>query len=256
VTDHDDPAFSDADCAELYDVLNPWNSGRFRADAAFYDPLIRAAASVLDVGCGTGAALTAARAAGHAGRLVGIDPDAAALTRARRCEQVEWVEGRAVDVVRWPGAFELAVMTGNAFQCLIEDDEVRASLAAVYTALRPGGRFAFETRHPQARAWQDWPIGVTRAQLSDGRVLQVTYEIDAIIDDVVHVAEITAAPGIDGAPDRVLRVDRAPLRFLDVPGLNAFLEAAGFTIEQQHGGWDAAPLDGESTAIITIARRG
>ena len=81
-------------------------------------------------------------------------------------------------------------------------------------------------------------------------------EIDAIIDDVVHVAEITAAPGIDGAPDRVLRVDRAPLRFLDVPGLNAFLEAAGFTIEQQHGGWDAAPLDGESTAIITIARRG
>ena len=256
MTDQPDPVFSDADVAELYDELNPWNAGAFRADAAFYDPRILAAESVLDVGCGTGSALTAARAAGHAGRLVGIDPDLAALERARRCAEVEWVQGRAADVDRWPGAFELAVMTGNAFQCLIEDEDVRASLAAVRTALRPGGRFAFETRHPQARAWADWPDGVTRAQLPDGRVLQVTYQIDAIVDDVVYVAEITASPGADGAPARVLRVDRAPLRFLDVPRLNGFLADAGLAIEQQDGGWDGQALSPESSLIVTVARRG
>ncbi|WP_211244087.1 class I SAM-dependent DNA methyltransferase [Actinospica robiniae] len=255
MTEPTDSVFSDADVAELYDVLNPWNSGGFRADAAFYDPRILAAASVLDVGCGTGSALKAARAAGHTGRLVGIDPDVAALERARRCDEVAWVEGRAADVGRWPGAFELAVMTGNAFQCLIEDDDVRASLAAVRTALCPGGRFAFETRHPQARAWQDWPIGVTRAQLPDGRVLHVTYQIDAIVGDVVHVAEITASPGVDAAPDRVLRVDRMPLRFLDVPKLNGFLAGAGFAIGQQHGGWVGEPLSPQSTMIVTVARR-
>lgn len=247
--------FSDAEVAELYDVLNPWGGAGFRADSAFYDPMIRAAASVLDVGCGTGAALKAARAAGHTGRLLGIDPDVAALERARRCEDVEWVEGRAAEVGRWPGEFELAIMTGNAFQCLIEDDEVRASFAAVYTALRPGGQLAFETRHPQARAWEDWPEGVTRTQMADGRVLHMTYQIDAIVDDVVHVAEITAAPGIDGAPDRVLRVDRAPLRFLDVPKLNGFLADAGFAIERQHGGWGGQPVSRESTMIITVVRR-
>lgn len=256
MTDDFDSVFTDADCAELYDVLNPWNDGRFRADAAFYDPLILAAASVLDVGCGTGSALKAARAAGHTGRLVGIDPDAVALERARKCAEVEWVEGRMADVGRWPGEFELAVMTSNAFQCVIEDEELRASLAALRTALRPGGRFAFETRHPQAKAWQDWAEGVTRAQLPDGRVLHVTYRIDAIVDDVVHIAEITATPGVDGAPDRVVRVDRAPLRFLDVPELAAFLAEAGFEIEQQYGGWAEEPLGPESTAIVTIARRG
>lgn len=252
---HPDPPFSDADCAELYDVLNPWHGTGFRADAAFYDPLILAAESVLDIGCGTGSALKAAREAGHAGRLVGIDPDVVALERARRREDVEWAEGRMADVGRWPREFELAVMTSNAFQCLIEDDELRASFAAVHTALRPGGRFAFETRHPQARAWEGWTDGVTRAQMPDGRVLHVSYQIDAIVDDVVHVAEITAAPGVDGAPDRVLRVDRAPLRFLGVERIAAFLAEAGFEVEQQYGGWVGEPLGPQSTAIVTIARR-
>jgi hypothetical protein len=56
----------------------------------------------------------------------------------------------------WDRGFDLATMTGHAFQCLVGDDELRASLAAIRAALRDGGRFAFETRHPQARAWEDW----------------------------------------------------------------------------------------------------
>lgn len=248
-------AFTDADCAELYDVLNPWNAGPYRGDAAFYDPLVLAAVSVLDVGCGTGSALHAARAAGHPGRLVGIDPDPAMLERARRREDVEWAEARALDVARWPGQFDLAIMTSHAFQCLVEDDELRASLAAVHTALRPGGRFAFETRHPQARAWERWPQGVTQAQLPDGRELRIWYEVESVEGDLVTFAEITGAPGGDGEPDRVLRVDRATLRFLDVPVLNAFLAEAGFEVEAQYGSWDKGPLTEAGGEIITIARR-
>ena len=37
-------------------------------------PMILAAESVLDVGCGTGALLHWARESGHGGRLVGLDP--------------------------------------------------------------------------------------------------------------------------------------------------------------------------------------
>jgi hypothetical protein len=55
--------------------------------------------------------------------------------------------------------FDLAVMTGHAFQVLVGDDEVRASLTAIRHALAGGGRFAFETRNPLARAWESWNPG-------------------------------------------------------------------------------------------------
>jgi ubiquinone/menaquinone biosynthesis C-methylase UbiE len=51
------------------------------------------ARAVLDVGCGTGTVLRRARAAGHAGRLVGLDPAAAMLDQARTCTDVDWMLG-------------------------------------------------------------------------------------------------------------------------------------------------------------------
>ena len=52
-----------------------------------------AAGSVLDIGCGTGELLRLARAAGHTGRLCGIDPAAAMLACARVRSDVEWIQG-------------------------------------------------------------------------------------------------------------------------------------------------------------------
>lgn len=71
--------YSDAQAAELYDVINPW-----AVDTDHYAALAMAAPSVLDVGCGTGTLLKGVRAAGHQGHLVGVDPDGYALAIARR----------------------------------------------------------------------------------------------------------------------------------------------------------------------------
>ncbi|MEU9833079.1 methyltransferase domain-containing protein [Streptosporangium sp. NPDC048047] len=246
--------FSDADAAALYDLIYPWDAARYPSDA-FYDDLVMAADAVLDVGCGTGSMLHHARERGHSGRLAGIDPDRAALERARRRTDVEWYEGTAADI-SWDREFDLATMASNAFQCLVGDDELRASLAAIRTALRDGGRFAFETRHPQARAWETWNPGdsadVNAAEIVDasGRVLRMWHEVESVAGDVVTFTETTAEP--DGA---VLRVDRASLRFLDVPALNAFLAEAGLAVEGQYGDWFRGPVTGDSRVIVTIARR-
>jgi SAM-dependent methyltransferase len=240
---------SDDDAAALYDQLYPWDAAR-RPDEAFYLGLVMGAAAVLDVGCGTGSMLHRAREAGHHGRLVGLDPDRAMLRRARRRSDIEWVAGTAADA-GWDQEFDLATMTGHAFQCLVNDEELHRSLVAIRTALRAGGRFAFETRHPQARAWQEWnPANATDITYPAGRRLRVEHQVESITGDLVAFTETTREP--DGV---ILRIDQATLRFLDRPTLNTFLTDAGFIIDAQYGDWRHQPITNTSREIITIARR-
>ncbi|MCX5205160.1 class I SAM-dependent methyltransferase [Streptomyces sp. NBC_00237] len=261
-------AFTDADEALLYDVLNPWDPDH-RSDDGFYHPLVMAADSVLDVGCGTGSLLRLARARGHGGRFAGLDPDRAALERARGESpgpdgRIAWVEGVAADAARLCGTgFDLATMTGHAFQCLVTDEEVRDTLGAVHAALRAGGRFVFETRHPQARAWEKWNPADSDVRVDlpgvDGapaRPLRCWHELAAVREPptgggvVVDFRSTTATP--DGT---VLRLGSSRLRFLDPGTLNDFLDGAGFVIEGQYGDWARGPLAPTSTEIITIARK-
>lgn len=239
--------YSDADVAALYDATNPWDPDRFPADR-FYSELVLAAGSVLDVGCGTGSMLHHARDHGHRGRLTGVDPDPAMLARARARTDVEWVLGTAAEM-RYEAEFELATMVSHAFQCLVTDDDVRASLAAVRRALEPGGRFVFETRNPQRREWESWePANAADVRDAAGRALRMAHHVEDVAGDVVTLTETTS----EG--DTVLRVDRAQLRFLDVPALTGFLTAAGFTVEAQYGDWRRGPLTATSTEIVTVAR--
>jgi hypothetical protein len=154
--------------------------------------------------------------------------------------------------MRFDSELELAVMTGHAFQVLIHDNDVRKSLAAIRRALVDGGRFAFETRNPFARAWEGWsPKRATNVVDPSGRRVRVWHEVESVVEDVVTFTETTGNP--DGTP---LRVDRASLRFLDTDALREFLEEAGFLIDAQYGGWSREPLDSSSPEIVTIARAG
>jgi ubiquinone/menaquinone biosynthesis C-methylase UbiE len=238
--------YSDARLAGLYDRLYPLS----QATLDFYLPPIMAAQSVLDVGCGSGALLAAARDAGHSGRLCGLDPAAGMLAQARTRTDIEWISGEvtALDRVH---EFDLAIMTGHAFQVLIEDAELRAALARVHAALEGGGRFAFETRNPAARAWEQWTaehaVQVTDAQ---GNTVRVTLQVEAPFDGrTVSFVQTYSSAGWH-AP----QVSRSVLRFLDAAGVAAFLAEAGFVIEEQFGDFDRRPLTRASPEIITIAR--
>jgi len=236
--------YSDEDAAALYDLLNPWG-----ASDDFYLALAMEAGSVLDVGCGTGTLLRGARDAGHAGRLCGVDPDRAMLAIAQRRGDVEWMPGTAA-ALTFESEFELAVMTGHAFQFLVEDDELRASLAAIRRALVDGGRFAFETRNPVARAWENWnPANAIDIVDPAGRQVRVSYAVESVGGDLVTVTETTSDER--GVP---LRVDRAIFRFLDIDTLARFLTTTRFQVEAQYGDWSLEPLDTASPEVITVAR--
>ncbi len=238
--------YSDDDVAALYDVLSGWGPGD-----DLYLALALDSPSVLDVGCGTGRVLHRVREAGHGGRLCGVDPDAASLRRARRRDDIEWVDGTAASMA-WSREFDLALMTGHAFQVLVGDDEVRTSLDAIARALAVGGRFAFETRNPLARAWETWiPENATTVVDPSGREVTVSHGVEAVSGDVVTLTETTSDDA--GVP---LRVDRASLRFLDADKLDHFLRGAGFEVEARYGAWSREPFEPASPEIVTIARLG
>jgi SAM-dependent methyltransferase len=241
-----DLQYSDARLAALYDRLFPPS----RAALDFYLPLIMAARSVLDVGCGTGALLAAARAAGHPGRLCGLDPAAGMLAQARERAGIEWICGGAAELAL-AGEFDLATMTGHAFQVLIEDAELRAALAAVRRALQDGGRFVFETRNPQARVWERWtPERCLEADDGQGNTVRVSFEIEAPFDGrTVAFSQTYTSPAWD-APRR----SRSVLRFLDAAAVARFLAEAGFVLEEQFGGFDRRALTPASPEIVSIAR--
>jgi SAM-dependent methyltransferase len=204
---------------------------------------------VLDLGCGTGTLAVDLASAGHA--VTGLDPAEAMLDIARRRpggEDVRWVEG---DARRFAldDRFDLALMSGHVFQVFLDRADVAAVLRSVRTHLAPNGRFAFESRNPDARAWDAWTPEATRAQFDVegvGRVeveFRVTDERDGLVTfDSVNRFE-----------DGTTLVSPSTLRFLAPAEIATMLEAAGFDAVEWFGDWTGAPFTSASPEIIAIA---
>ncbi len=244
-----DRQFSEPELAALYDELHP---GAERADFAFYRPLVMAARSVLDVGCGTGELLRHARAAGHSGRLCGLDPAAAMLEHARTEPDVEWVHG-TLATQAWDHEFDLIVMTGHAFQVLVDPDEMRGALRTICTALTDTGRFAFETRNPEVRGWEQWtPEHPTQVVRADGAVVRMIHAVDPVAVEGELVSFTTTYTNSEWERPQT---SRSTLRFVDAPTLSGSLADGGLAVDAQFGDWDRTPLTATSPEIITIAVR-
>lgn len=134
-----DALFEHPTLAALYDVLDP-----DRSDLDWYANLAAefGASKVVDIGCGTGT--FALLLAEHGLEVTALDPAAASLDVARGkpgAHMVRWLHGdaTALTALRDPG-FDLATMTANVAQAIVEPDAWRATLGAVHGSLRPGGR--------------------------------------------------------------------------------------------------------------------
>ena len=172
------------------------------------------------------------------------------LDHARRRSDIEWVDGDLASVAI-DGQFDLAVMTGHAFQVLLDDDEIRSALTAIRAALTDDGKFVFETRNPSSRAWERWtPANAKEVVDGTGVAVSMAHEVDSVDGDRVSFTTTFSSPAWD-RPE----TSQSTLRFLDADSLGAFLDAADLVVVEQFGDWDRQPLTDTSPEIITVSAR-
>ncbi|MER6346906.1 class I SAM-dependent methyltransferase [Streptomyces sp. NPDC001595] len=147
-----DDCFRHPRLAAIYDPLDP---DRRDLDAYLRTAEEFGARRVLDIGCGTG--VFALLLADRGIEVVGVDPARASIDVARAkpgSERVHWICGDATALP--PLRVDLATMTANVAQAVVDRDTWQKTLRGTREALRPGGHLVFETRDPAGRAWEKW----------------------------------------------------------------------------------------------------
>ncbi len=138
--------------AAVYDATSGWAK-----DSDFYLSLASASnLDILDLGCGTGLLCCAYAARGHS--VVGVDPAEAMLEQAKKKPNghlVTWVKSNGQSFV-CNRKYDLILMTGHAFQCLLNDQDVSQLLNNIRTLLKPDGTFVFESRNPHMDWKREW----------------------------------------------------------------------------------------------------
>jgi len=162
-------------------------------------------------------------------------------------EKVRWIEadaaGLAVDT-----RFDLIIMTGHVFQVFLDDAEIGAVLGNLRRHLAAGGRLAFETRNPEIREWEQWPLETYEPIHLEDRSVKVHYELRSVDGPLV-----TFATHFHFSTEDIVVADHT-LRFMNRYELGRFLADAGFSDIVWYGDWHRLPINPASPEIVVIAR--
>jgi SAM-dependent methyltransferase len=232
--------------AALYDAFNPWDD----QDAFYLEQARRYGGPVLDLGCGTGRlAVHIAEETGLA--VTGVEPGAGMIevARSRRgADRVGWIHapGQTFEV---PTRFAFGYMTGHAFQAVHTSEAATALLANVARHLSPEGRFLFETRNPEDRAWERWSGDRTIVDTEEHGPIQESYEVAEQPDGLIA---LTHHIHLLGRGEELLGHSR--LRFPTREAVEAECVAAGLELIEWSGDWDGSPLREDSIEMIAVTR--
>jgi len=238
-----DAIFEHPRLAATYDALDPDRSD-LEAYVDIADELN--ADSVVDVGCGTGT--FALLLAGRGLEVTGVDPAAGSLAVARSkpgAERVRWVHGDATSLP--PLQVDLATMTANVAQAIVDPLDWEATLRSLYAVLPPGGYLVFETRDPAYRAWEQWNRSASYSRTEIREVGRVESWVE--VTDVSGPLVSFRGTWVFASDGQVLTSD-STLRFRERDEVEASLIQHGYAVDEVR---DAPDRPGRE--LVFLARR-
>ena len=146
---------------------------------------------------------------------------------------MQWIHGDATALPTMQ--VDLATMTGNVAQAIVDPPVWDATLRGMWQALRPGGHLVFETRDSAARAWEQWNRTASRTVI----------EIDGVgavqsCHEVIHVRGplVTFRSTITFASDGEVLTSESTLRFRERDEVDESLMACGYWVDEVRGAPD------------------
>ena len=213
-------------CA-IYDEDNP-DGIDHDFDRAMADE--RGAQHVTDLGCGTGILTVTLAKQGRT--IVGIDPDAAMLAEAKNREGGELVTWIQDDASAIPAdSTDLVIMSGNVAMHIL-GEEWDKTLAKVAAGLRPGGTLIFESRNPDAKAWEQWSSDGTVRETSVGALRESIRTSPPDSNGIVAMNVHSLFIDHNCEVNDVLR-----LQFRSHDRILADLRAVGLTVDNTYRNW-------------------
>ena len=246
------------DYAPFYDWENARTLGR--RDVPFWRQLaLNSGARVLELGCGTGRiALPLARADV---RVVGIDRSDAMLARARQrarrarlANRVQLVRGD-IRFLPFRRTFPLVIAPYGILQSLLRERDLKATLAAVYDAIEPGGAFGLELV-ADLPSWEEYRKRISlkgwRGRAGGSQITLVeTVRQDSARKLTIFDQEFTERR----QGHRRTHQFSLTFRTLTVPQMARRLEKAGFEITALLGDYRGGPWDPRAEVWVILARK-
>ena len=242
----EDRLYHDPALADFYDLENGWERS---PDFAYCLALAQGAASVLDLGCGTGA-LAVALSGGRT--VVGVDPAAPMLDIARGkagADGVDFIEGDA-RALRLGRRFDLVVLTGHAFQVFLEKEDRRAALATIAAHLAPAGRFIFDSRNPACREWEEWGPEQSMRLVEHPRFGTVAAWNDVARDAATGLVTYETHYEIRATVERLSAASR--IAFPDKAELEMLIAEAGLKVDRWLGDWEGNAWQPGAAELIPL----
>ena len=212
------------------------------------------ARSVLDVCCGSG--IVTIPVSEQLNEAIGIDISEGMLKYAKdKAKSRSNLRFLHLDATQFSlgKKFDLAIMTGNAFQAFLSDEMLAGALSSISRHLEKGGRFVFDTRLPTPENLElDHEMALWQTYVSPTYGEVNYFGMKAEYDLQTSIMYLNKERHFESGTIEHSSID---LKYRPLEDIEGFLEQAGFRIIEKYQSWSAQVFEANANSLVCVAEK-